>query len=221
MARLAVLVGQFPPRERAAREATLRRYSDEALRIEPVEIPANPNVRQVTADLPDSLAQLVLAVMRQVETAGYDAVMPLGGLDLGVELARDSLRIPLIVPVQTCIDEAARIAGRFGLLTYTSSVIPYVRELAARYGHTDTVAGIRAMEIELPDIIDQVGLLRERFISVGRQLVRDGAGAIVMIGVCCPVWLDPDEMTNEVGVPVLDVVSVPIRRARALLSGQP
>lgn len=216
MPRLAVLVGRYPPAERRRREAMLQRYAGAALEIVPVEVPADPYLRQITAEFPAAAAPIYLDVMRQVEADGFDAVMPLGSLDLGVEVGRSHLRIPVIGPLEACMAEAARIAPRFGLLTYTSSIIPYMLSLAERYGWAERVAGVRALEIDLPDMVERLDLLRERALTVGRELVADGAGAIVVIGTTtCPLWLSPDDLGAELGVPVLDGVSVPIRLFRS------
>ena len=64
------------------------------------------------------------AAYLQAEREGYDAAVPLGTLDLGVDGGRSLVDIPIVGPCEAMFHIAAQLGERFGIICYHESVIP-------------------------------------------------------------------------------------------------
>src|SRR4029434_8339326 len=103
---------------------------------------------------------------------GYDAVVPLGTLDLGVDAGRCVVDIPVVGPSESMLHIASMLGRRFGIIMYDDFVIPLGYRMVERFHMIDKVVGWRTCGFELPDIIanrDQVG---SRIVDYARELVR-------------------------------------------------
>src|SRR5918999_318739 len=111
---------------------------------------------------------------RAAEQAGFDAVLPWGTLDLGVEEARHVVRIPVV--------------------------------------------GLRHVGMRPMEMSTQRAELRRRFVSQATELVTThGAELILPLGFSMvPVAMSAAELSDEIGVPVLDPLALVMRVAEAL-----
>jgi Asp/Glu/hydantoin racemase len=82
----------------------------------------------------------------QAEREGYDAVAISCFLDPGLEEARSMVDIPILSACETALATAATFGKRFSLLTIDDAMVPVLAELARRYGHTQHIASITALQ---------------------------------------------------------------------------
>ena len=88
----------------------------------------------------------------RAEREGYDASVPLGTLDLGVDGGRSLVDIPVIGPCEAMFHIAAQLGDRFGIICYHESVIPRQITQTRMYGMEPWIAGRRASGFKLKDI---------------------------------------------------------------------
>ena len=81
---------------------------------------------------------------KEESLAGYDAVVPLGMLDLGVEGGRSAVDIPVIAPLQAVLHVAAQVGEHFGVVCYHPSAFARHRAQCIAYGMEGFIAGRRA-----------------------------------------------------------------------------
>jgi allantoin racemase len=166
------------------------------------------------------VAPAFVDAFREAERQGYDAIVPLGTLDLGVDAGRCAVDIPVIGPFEAMLHVASLLGERFGVIVYSDQHLPNGYRNVARYGMQHKIAGWRSSGVDLPDIARNQQLQKERFLVSARELVdRERADVILPMGITqCPVNMEPGWLSKELGVPVVEGIGAPIRIAGLLAS---
>lgn len=217
--RVAFVIGQYPTVERKLREDAAKRYETGEIEVGFISVPLAPFNELLPAEQQQAAPYFHAAFCR-AEAEGYDAVVPLGMLDLGVEGGRSLVDIPVIAPYQATLHLASLLGDRFGIISYTKQSTPKGRILTRNYGMEHFIAGYADCGTWLRTMSDRKEQMRESFLAAGRKLIeQDGADVIIPRGITqCPIHLDPDWLSNELGVPVVEGIGAPIRLA-AMLAG--
>nr|ALG05257.2 hydantoin racemase [uncultured bacterium 5E7] len=220
MIRVAYVIGEYPPEERKRREDVALSYASSEVEVGIISVPATPYLHGLTPAEVAMAATPFIHAFREAERQGYDAVVPLGFLDLGVDGGKSAVDIPVVGPCEAALHVASLVGDRFGAIVYHDSLIPMTRAIVARYGMGDWVAGYRSSGLDLPDIAAHHDELVTNFVAAARSLIeREGANVIIPMGITqCPVHIKPDWLQRELGVPVVEGIGAPIRLA-ALLAG--
>ncbi len=217
MVRVAFVIGEYPPEERKRREDVALSYSTDEVEVGIVSVGASPYYGLGPAEI-----QLVAPYFHdayiRAEEEGYDAVVPLGMLDLGVDGGRSLVDIPVIGPSQASLHVAALLGERFGLVCYHDGAIPRHRIQIRGFGMENWIAGYRSVGMQLKEMAENRDRMVETFVAQARSLIDDdGADVIIPHGISqCPVHIKPDWLTNELGVPVVEGIGAPIRMAGML-----
>jgi allantoin racemase len=219
MIRVAFIIGQYPPEERRLREDTAKSFSSAEVEVGIVSVPPAPFGGLGPAEI-QLVAPYYHAGYLQAEREGYDAAVPLGTLDLGVDGGRSLVDIPIIGPCEAMFHIAAQLGDRFGVICYHESVIPRQMTQTRLYGMEPWIAGRRASGFKLKDIGANKDVMMKNFIAAGHSLIeQDGADVIIVHGITqCPVHMKADPLSREWGVPVVEGIGAPIRMA-AMLAG--
>jgi allantoin racemase len=219
MIRVAFIIGDYPPPERALREQVAKSYSSAEVEVGIVSVSPAPFGGLGPAEI-QLVAPYYHAGFIQAEREGYDAAVPLGTLDLGVDGGRSLVDIPIVGPCEAMFHVAAQLGDRFGVICYHESVIPRQITQTRCYGMEPWIAGRRASGFKLKDIGANKDAMMKNFIAAARSLIEeDGADVILAHGITqCPVHLKPEPLSAELGVPVVEGIGAPIRMA-AMLAG--
>jgi allantoin racemase len=218
MIRVAFVVGEYPPEEQKRRESTALAYSSQEVQVGIVHVGATPYIHGLT---PAELSLVVppfLDAYRRAEKEGYDAVVPLGVLDLAVEAGRCMVDILVIGPCEATLHVASMVGDRFGCIVYHDSLIPMTESIIRRYGMQDRIVGFRSSGFDLPDMAANHDKVVANFVAAARSLIeKERADVIIPLGISqCPVHIKPDWLSKELGVPVVEGIGAPIRVAAAM-----
>ncbi|MGN6719515.1 MAG: aspartate/glutamate racemase family protein, partial [Candidatus Binatia bacterium] len=165
------------------------------------------------------VAPAFIDAYRRVEKEGFDAVVPLGMLDLGVDGGRSAVDIPVIAPMEACLHVAALLGDRFGLIIYHEKLLAFNRAIVRRYGMEERVVGFGVSGFDLPDLTAHREEVITNFVSEAKRLINAGAEVIIPMGISqCPVHINPKWLQEQLGAPVVEGFGAPIRMA-ALLAG--
>jgi allantoin racemase len=218
MIRVAFVVGDYPPDQRRLREETAKSYSSAEVEVGIVSVPARPFDGLTPAEI-QAAAPLFHEAFRQAEREGYDAVVPLGMLDLGVDGGRSVVDIPVVGPLQAALHVAAQVGEHFGVVCYHASAIPRHRSQIRALGMEQFIAGHRASGFYLQHIAANRDQMIESFLKAARALIEeDGADVIIPQGITqCPVQMKPKWLSEQLGVPVVEGIGAPIRLAAMLV----
>src|SRR5437016_14656805 len=119
------------------------------------------------------LAPYFHAAYLQPEREGFDAAVPLGTLDLGVDGGRSLVDIPIIGPCEAMFHIAAQLGDRFGIICYHESTIPRQIVQTRLYGMEPWIAGRRASGFKLKDIGANKDAMIRNFVASARSLIED------------------------------------------------
>ncbi len=215
--RVAFVVGDYPPEQRKLREDAAKSYASADVDVGIISVAARPFDGLTPAEI-QAASSLFHESFRQAEREGYDAVVPLGMLDLGVDGGRSTVDIPVIGPLHAALHVAAQVGENFGIVCYHPSAIPRQRAQCIAYGMEQFVAGRRASGFYLQHIAQNRQQMIDSFLMAARDLIeKDGADVIIPQGITqCPVQMQPDWLSKQLGVPVIEGIGAPIRMAAML-----
>ena len=156
--------------------------------------------------------------MIQAEQEGFDACVPFGMIDFGIEIARSRCKIPIVGQTQATYAIAATMANHWGVISYRSGGHSMMRRQAHAYGFDPWIIGWGAAEMSNAEMPSRRTELFERFVSEGKRLAALGAELIVCHGMSmCPIEYSAEEYTEAIGVPVVEGLGCGIAFAEALV----
>jgi len=217
--KIMVVMGEYPPVEGEHRRQAVLKCASPGTEIGFEVIKAtffrhsNSQVNSLSA------GPLVAEVAIKAEANGYDAVVPFGTLDAGIELSRNLVKIPMVGAGQSVMHLGAQLSNRLGVVAYEDKSIPFMRKQIHAWRVADYVVGIRGIGIPLPESSKNRDAMRGRFIEVARYLIDHcDAEIIVPMGVTMvPVQYSPQEMEQELGVPVMNALMTSIQTAEMMV----
>ncbi len=220
MIRIAFCIGEYPPEEFKRRADAALAFSSDEVEVGLIEVSETPYVHGLTPTDIQMVTPTFIEAYRQAEREGYDAVVPLGTLDIGVEGGKSAVNIPVVGPTEAILHVASAVGDSIGMIVYHEWFIPTMKALVRHYGMEPWIAGWGAVGFDLPDIADNHDAVVERFVAEARRLIdEEGADVIVPLGITqCPVHIEPDWLQKELGVPVVEGIGAPIRFAAMMVS---
>ena len=150
--RVALAIGNYPGPERQRRVDAALSFQSPGTDVGIVDVPATPYVKNLTPAHMQEAAPAFISAFRDAERQGYDAVVPLGTLDLGVDGGRSAVNIPVVGPCQSMLHMGAQIGERFGIISYHDGQIALFRAMIRRYGMEGWVAGFATTGFKLVEM---------------------------------------------------------------------
>ena len=126
MVRVAFIVGDYPSEESTRREQVALSYSNSEVQVGIVRAPITPYFYGMTQCEMTLVAPTVIEAFHRAEKEGYQAAVPLGFLDLGLDGGRAAVDIPIDRAVRVLAASrvaAWQIASVWSATTRTSSAI--------------------------------------------------------------------------------------------------
>lgn len=164
---------------------------------------------QNTAEEELAAAAVVRAVARRRDAFDGFLIGCFG--DPGLHGAREVTDRPVVGPAAASFGVATRIADRFAPLTILDSTVPLTRRLLRSNGVTEQATPVRVVDTSVSAIDHDSEALIEEMIAVGRRAVEaDGAEALVPGCMSLSFMRASQEVSEAVGVPVVDPVTVGI-----------
>ena len=157
----------------------------------------------------------------EAERAGFDAVVQSNTFDPGVEAARLAVRIPVVGVLRASCHFTACLCDRFAFIVPLDSHVPYVYRIMQTYRMDSFVTDVKAVNVYESDMSKQHNVILQRAVGLAREMVDRGAQAIIPLGgLLFPYEVDPKELEDKVGVPVVNTKAVGIRFAELMVSGK-
>ncbi|MBI4331607.1 MAG: hypothetical protein HY673_10035 [Chloroflexi bacterium] len=218
--------GHYPAEEERKRQERIRSYASPGTEVvfghqEEVNFWGSQPVDAATRQRNVALfkASLIRTAIK-AEMDGFDAVVAVWGTarGLGAEEARHYVRIPIIDFGKIALLLSHLVGNKLGRIYYTQNLVD-------NHNKEEKVRGIEGFEIvcagspDMPpaEMHKRPAELREKFVRAARKCVAEGAELILAGHSIVPGTLDADEMTREVGAPVLNAVKLGIRMAEFIV----
>lgn len=154
----------------------------------------------------------------EAEHQGFDAVIQSNTFDPGVEASRLAVRIPVIGLLRAALHFTASLCDRFGLIVPLETHMPHTMRMVQTYGMVNFVCGIRTVGLyDTGDLSGYHDTVIERTLAVGKELVQQGAQAIIPLGgKIYPYVVTPEELEPHLGVPVINTKAVGVSYAELM-----
>lgn len=159
-----------------------------------------------------------LGVLQQIKAgreAGVDGHIIACFGDPGLLAAREMARAPVVGIAEAAMHMATLVATRFSVVTTLPRTLVIARHLLHQYGFERHCAALHAIDLPVLSLDDGSGVAQQK---VREQCIKakqnDGSGAIVL---GCGGMADlAQELTIELGIPVIDGVSAAVRLIESL-----
>src|ERR1041384_4981116 len=179
MIRVAFVIGGYPPEEHKRRADVALAYSTAEIEVGIVDVAASPYFYGMTPTEIQLVAPALIDSFKRAEKEGYDAVVPLGTLDLGVDGGKAAVDIPVIGPTEAALHIAALVGDRFGLIVYHQRQMPFLRAIVRRYGMERHVVDFGVTGFDLPDLAAHQEEMVENFVNEAKRLIGFGGQVII------------------------------------------
>jgi Asp/Glu/hydantoin racemase len=118
----------------------------------------------------------------KLEGEGFDALVIHCAFDSMLQELRQALDIPVVGVLQAGILLATMMGYRFGVVTFSNTVVPLIEELIVRYGLRDKAVRVRSTESSGMDMMLSLGDAHDiidTFAATARACIADGAEVLV------------------------------------------
>jgi allantoin racemase len=212
------LLAEYPQAEFERRGAAIRAAASPGVEVVVEVVSGNVFRGGMTDDDRAGIAPVMVRAAVAAEARGFDAVVPYGTLDLGVEEARRAVSIPVVGPGRATVHVAATLCDRFAIVCYDAAHVVMFEKLIRGWRVESDVTGIHAVGVEVTAMADDGADLRARFVEVARRAVADeGAQLIAPLGMTMvPVTFAAADLAADIGVPVVDPLATAMRLAELL-----
>ena len=182
-------------------------------------IACNPSMGPVSIEGHYDEALSVVGVVEEVrkgENVGVNGYVIACFGDPGLLAAREVARGPVIGIAEAAMHAASLIATGFSIVTTLSRTRSITQQLVENYGMSRLCRNIRATDLPVLELELESSNARKIITEECRQaLVEDQAGAIVL---GCGGMADlATQISQEIGVPVIDGVSAAVKFVEALV----
>lgn len=155
-------------------------------------------------------------IVRQ-ERDRYDAFVIGCFYDLGLREAREvSGRAIVTAPCQSAVQIASQLANTFSVLVGRRKWIPKMSENVRLYGYGHRMRSMRPLELGVHDFQADLQLTHDRLLTEGRKAVEEDGAEALILG-CTAEFGFNARLQDELGVPVIDATTAPLKMAEMLV----
>ena len=159
----------------------------------------------------------MLQDLRAGEAKGCDGYVLACFGDPGLLAAREAVHGPVIGIAEAAMHAASFVATGFSVVTTLGRTRVIAEHLVRAYGMEHHCRRVRATDLAVLELEDPRSDARARILDECRRaLDEDGSGAIVL--GCAGMADLARDLSNELGVPVIDGVGVAVKFVEALVS---
>jgi len=131
---------------------------------------------------PKHLMELaIFEKVRQLEEAGYDAVVVGCCYDPGVRVARELVDIPIIGPLEAAMNHASYVGHRFTVITDHRKALPWLEDLVRLHG-TANCRGVRSIDWYVTEMIKDTTSVANDAAAACVQALREDTSEVVILG---------------------------------------
>ena len=155
----------------------------------------------------------VLEEAVKAEEEGFDGVLMMGEYNVGSEVAKHMVKLPIIDSGTAILHVAAMVGDRICVLVPEDDVKAYARRLFKRWGMNDFVTSLKSWGIPLHEAWAKKEGIKEKTISMCKTAVQEEDAQVILpfCGPFVPFIVSPEEIEAEVGVPVINTVATAVK----------
>jgi allantoin racemase len=155
----------------------------------------------------------------EAEEEGYDAVIMHCCSDPGLYEARRRVNIPVIGPGEATLQAGAMLGSAIGITVPSDKAKAHHWRQVRDVGVQERVIGMEAINKPIGDFASQdPAAMTDALVATAQKLVDRGADIICPTGLAIlPIRVSAIEVSERIGIPVLDPALLAVRRAEMLV----
>ena len=195
----------------------LKSYASPGTEIDVVWPEAGPNVGPVLGHFSEArtkaIAPFVVQEAIKAEKEGSDAILMTGEYNVGAEVTRHMVNIPVVDTGTAGLHVAALIGDRICVLIIEDSANSYARKLFKRFGMSDFITSIKSWNIPIHEAWERKAEVKDKTVNLCKIAVEEEDAQVVLpfCGVFVPMIVPSEEIEAEVGVPVVNDLAVAVK----------
>lgn len=158
----------------------------------------------------------LLTEIARCERAGVDGYLIACFGDPGLDAAREVARGPVLGIAEAGMHAASMVARSFSIVTTLARTIGQAEQLVDRYGFSGMCHSIYACEVPVLELDQPASEARKLVVELCRRAVESDQADAVLLG-CAGMADFCTEVSEQVGVPVIDGVTAGVTFVDALL----
>lgn len=148
---------------------------------------------------------------QQAEREGYDAFCPFGTRDVGVNEARQVVRIPVVGQTEACYRFCGMLGRRFATVAYMPGSEARFTRWAQEAGVGELLVAHTAIGFPNSEYAARREDLLAQFVRCAGEARAAGAGIMGLVAMSiCPTTYSAAELSAACGLPVLDAMACQI-----------
>lgn len=159
----------------------------------------------------------VLQEVQQGEREGIDGYVIACFGDPGLLAARELARGPVLGIAEAAMHAASLVATGFSIVTTLERTRIIAHHLVERYGMTQVCRNIRAIDLPVLSLEAADGVAEALVMQECRTAFKEDRCGAIVLG-CAGMANLPEQVAAELGIPVIDGVSVAVKFVEALVS---
>jgi allantoin racemase len=161
--------------------------------------------------LVDTIKEIV-----QGEKQGFDAVVVWCTANIGVEAAREVVRIPVVGIMEAAHMLAMLIGRKFSELVSVEHVVVRHLRNARNFGSESKLASVRVIGLPIKELHKDVEETFKKMYDAGKKAIEEDKADVLVLG-CGAMLGITDRLRRELGVPVLEPGESGIKFAEMLV----
>jgi allantoin racemase len=158
----------------------------------------------------------LIDMVKQANQEEYDAIILACFCEVGVEAAREICSIPLFGLEEVTLATAMTLGEKFGIMTEKRPRVAMKIRHVRRYGFLKRMASVRPLELSVAELDSDPERTKTAGTALARRMVEEDGADVVIMG-CAAMAGYSYELERELGVPVLDPLTVALKFAEAIV----
>lgn len=194
----------------------LRREAAPSTRVDVCSLPGvGPQHLEWNA-LEAVVAGPTMGVIRWATEQGYDAAVIGCFYDPFLRAARElSGSMAVTAPAEACLRIASTVGEQVSILVGRKKWIPEMQENVVKYGNAEHLASFRVLGMSVDEFQAQPERTQERIMAESKLAVSEDRADAIVLG-CTIEFGFYRKIQEQVGVPVIDAITAPLRYAEFL-----
>jgi len=148
--------------------------------------------------------------------AGYDAAVIAAFGDPGLIAARELFDLPIVGMAEAAMLTACLLGQRFGLVTFSGTLLPWYEDAVALSGLSARCACVRAVAAAFRSVAEVQHELEDEIVALAnRAVTEDGADTVILAGA--PLTGLAVRVRDLVPVPLIDPLAAALGQAQAVV----
>jgi len=157
----------------------------------------------------------ILEKVEKANAEGFSAIVLAAFCDPGIEALRERSAIPIYGTEETTLSIALLLGNKFSILTEKKHKESVKRQHVRKLGLEQRFAGVRALNMGVVEIAEKGELVLKRGIELGKKMIEEDGAEVIVMG-CASMAGYQEELGKELGVPILEPVTITYKVAEGL-----